>query len=222
MSDRSKRVRIRREMSEGESSPDEVAVDEPEATEPTRRGAAPTLSQRERASASARPRTPRNHGNRRHYIRPILYVIAALIAAFAFFGMGEFMYTMGNNMSTMTKSVSQMGHDVSSMARDMQTMTSRMDVMANSMVQGQAGMSADFTRVREGVEYMAVQIKTMAGDMGAMSEDMHSLNVNIDTMNRSMASMNGSMAVITGSMGRMGYDINKFTRPESIMLPFLR
>ena len=40
-------------------------------------------------------------------------------------------------------------------------------------------------------------------------------------MNANMAHMNQSMAAMNTSMGRMGYDINKFTRPESLM-PFMR
>jgi hypothetical protein len=32
-----------------------------------------------------------------------------------------------------------------------------------------------------------------------------------------MAQMNMSMAAMTGTMGRMSVDINKFTRPESLM-----
>jgi len=92
--------------------------------------------------------------------------------ALAFLGMGLFMFNMGRDMSTMTKAVTQMGLDVSTMAADMTFMAGRMEVMADSMVEGQAGMSADFNRVRVGMELMATDVRSM-------SENMNDLAVNI-------------------------------------------
>ncbi|MBA5248635.1 MAG: hypothetical protein FE834_03750 [Gammaproteobacteria bacterium] len=69
----------------------------------------------------------------------------------------------------------------------------------------------------------------MTGSMVNMSNDMHHLgsyikmmNVNIATMNQSMARMSGDMATMNRSMGAMRYDINKFTKPENLMIPFMR
>lgn len=76
-------------------------------------------------------------------VRGGLVGLLLIAAAGAFLGMGLFMFNMGNDMATMTRAVTQMGRDVNSMARDMEQMTGRMQVMADSMVEGQAGMSED-------------------------------------------------------------------------------
>ena len=53
------------------------------------------------------------------------------------------------------------------------------------------------------------------------------MTVSIDTMNQSMATMNQSMYMMNqaigrmdGNMARVAVDINKRTRPETIMTPF--
>jgi methyl-accepting chemotaxis protein len=120
-----------------------------------------------------------------------------------------------------------MGRDVTSMADDMRAMMGQMGVMARSMVEGQAGMSQDFTRVRAGMEMMTKDMGRMAGDMHALNGNISTMTGAIDTMNKSMATMNQSMMMMNHAIGRMdanmaqmAYDINKFTRPESIMTPF--
>mgnify|MGYP003973024123 FL=1 len=67
-------------------------------------------------------------------------------------GMALFMLSMGLNMHNMTSAVVQMGKDVGSMSQDMRDMRNRMSTMAQSMAQGQAGMSEDFKQVRIGMQ----------------------------------------------------------------------
>ena len=57
--------------------------------------------------------------------------------------------------------------------------------------------------------------------MNGLGKNIGSMNTNMAQMTKSMARMSNDMAVMNKSMGRMGYDINKFTKPESIMMPFI-
>ncbi|HPQ25095.1 MAG TPA: LPXTG cell wall surface anchor family - like protein, partial [Gammaproteobacteria bacterium] len=80
--------------------------------------------------------------------------VLVVIMALAFAGMGLFMWNMGRDMGTMTESVVQMGLDVGRMSRNMEGMAGNMNQMAKSMVEGQARMGDDFSRVRIGMESM--------------------------------------------------------------------
>jgi hypothetical protein len=122
-------------------------------------------------------------------------------------------------MSMMATSVVQMGRDVTSMAIDMRSMTSPMEIMARSRVEGQAGMSTDFAKVGAGLETMTNAMGGMALDMGALSVNIGSMTGANDTMNQSMM-MNQSIGRMDANMAQMASDINKLTRPESIMTPF--
>ena len=130
--------------------------------------------------------------------------IVFVVMALAFIGMGLFMWNMGRDMSMMTTSVVQMGKDVTLM----------------SMVQGQARMGDDFSRVRAGMESMTVNMGNMSHDMSALNENIAGMTTQIHNMSVDMRQMNHSMAVMTNSMGHMGSDINKFSNPQR-MLPFV-
>jgi len=47
------------------------------------------------------------------------------------------------------------------------------------------------------------------------------MNDNMAQMTKSMACMSDDMVAMNSSMERMGYDINTFTKQESIMMPFI-
>ncbi len=71
------------------------------------------------------------------------------------------------------------------------------------------------------------RIVEMHADSRALSTNIGTMTGSIDTMNQSMATMNQSMYMMNQAIGRMdanmarmAVDINKFTRPESIMTPF--
>lgn len=158
---------------------------------------------------------------------PLLLIVGGLFAMAAGAFMFWFMLSMGQNMGYMTTSVVQMSADVGAMAKDMRSMAKEMVGMGRSISEGQRDMGADFKKVRIGM-------LAMTGDMAKMSKDMHNLNVNIAgmtgnigqmsqamlNMNASMGAMNQSIGRMDANMARMAVDINKFTRPESIMMPF--
>jgi hypothetical protein len=48
------------------------------------------------------------------------------------------------------------------------------------------------------------------------------MNTNIKNMNNSMADMSDNVSVMNNSMSGMRYDINKFTKPENVMMPWMR
>lgn len=58
--------------------------------------------------------------------------------------------------------------------------------------------------------------------MHKMGGQIAQMNDNIKNMNGSMAQMSNDMSIMNGSMSGMRYDINKFTKPENIMMPWLR
>ena len=45
------------------------------------------------------------------------------------------------------------------------------------------------------------------------------MNTNIAVMNQYMARMSNDMTLMNRSMGAMRYDINKFAKPENLMIP---
>jgi len=68
---------------------------------------------------------------------------------------------------------------------------------------------------------MTSSMSGMSGDMKGLGQHIGTMNINMAEMNQSMGRMSHDMAVMNQSMGLMRGDINKFTRPESIMMPFM-
>lgn len=143
--------------------------------------------------------------------------VLLVVVALAFAGMGVFMFNMGRDMSAMTSAVSQMGIDVSSMAVDMDVMVVDMDLMADSMVEGQAGISGELARVRAGTEWMAADMRRMNTDIDSITSSIRGMSGNVDGMDASVSRMTHATGAMSGSMDRISVDMNRMTRPESLM-----
>jgi hypothetical protein len=143
------------------------------------------------------------------------FIVLAIYGFYLIFSLTQDMHTLARSMDPeMGRHMEEMAVNMAELSRNINSMNTTMDRVIVSL----EGIEGRMVKINGNMDTMELQLSTISGSMLTATSAMQEVSLKMNTLEPIRAEMNAMNA----NVNRMGYDVNRFTRPETMMMPFFR
>jgi hypothetical protein len=143
------------------------------------------------------------------------FIVLAIYGFYLIYSLTQDMHTLARSMDPdMGRHMEEMAVNMAQLSRNIDSMNTTMDRVIVSL----EGIEGRMVKINGNMDTMELQLSAISGSMVTATSAMQEVSLKMNTLEPIRAEMNAMNA----NVNRMGYDVNRFTRPETMMMPFFR
>lgn len=143
------------------------------------------------------------------------FIVLAIYGFYLIFSLTQDMHTLAQSMDPdMGRHMEEMAVNMADLSRNINSMNNTMDRVIVSL----EGIEGRMVNINGNMDTMEAQLSAISDSMTVATSAMQEVSMKMNALEPIRLEMNAMNA----QMNRMGYDMNRFTRPETIMMPFFR
>lgn len=143
------------------------------------------------------------------------FIVLAIYGFYLIFSLTQDMHTLARSMDPeMGRHMEEMAVNMADLSRNINNMNSTMDRVIVSL----EGIEGRMVNIDSNMDTMELQLSAISDSMTLATSAMQDVSLKMNALEPMRLEMNAMNA----NMGRMGYDMNRLTRPETMMMPFFR
>ena len=143
------------------------------------------------------------------------FIVLAIYGFYLIFSLTQDMHTLARSMDPeMGRHMEEMAQSMADLSRNINSMNTTMDRVIVSL----EGIEGRMVKINGNMDTMELELSAISNSMIVATSAMQEVSLKMNTLEPIRAEMNAMNA----NVNRMGYDVNRFTRPETMMMPFFR